>query len=67
MMGISLQELLVVALVVVMLFGTRKIPELMRSLGQSYRIFNDSIKEVKHEITKVKDDVNDNLPKVDKI
>ena len=39
MFGIGPQELVIVLLIVVVLFGGRKIPEIMRGLGQGIREF----------------------------
>ncbi|HEY1164483.1 MAG TPA: twin-arginine translocase TatA/TatE family subunit [Chitinophaga sp.] len=43
-------ELLLIALVVLLLFGGRKIPELMRGLGKGIREFNDAKNNVRQEI-----------------
>jgi sec-independent protein translocase protein TatA len=43
-------EWLLILLVVVLLFGGRKIPELMRGLGKGIREFNDAKNNVKSEI-----------------
>ena len=40
--GMRGQELLLIALVVLLLFGGRKIPELMRGLGRGMREFKDA-------------------------
>jgi sec-independent protein translocase protein TatA len=40
------QELLVILIIVLVLFGGRKIPELMRGLGKGAREFNNAKKEV---------------------
>ena len=40
----------IILLVVLVLFGGRKIPELMRGLGQGMREFNDAKNNVKNEI-----------------
>ncbi len=47
--GIGLQEILLIALVVLLLFGGKKIPELMRGLGQGVKSFKEGMKE---DITK---------------
>ena len=39
-------QLLLIALVVLLLFGGRKIPELMRGLGQGMKEFKDATKEL---------------------
>ncbi|WP_238429953.1 Sec-independent protein translocase subunit TatA/TatB [Chitinophaga agri] len=43
-------ELLLIALVVLLLFGGKKIPELMRGLGKGIREFNDAKNNVRKEI-----------------
>ncbi|MFM9020750.1 MAG: twin-arginine translocase TatA/TatE family subunit [Sediminibacterium sp.] len=44
------QEFLVIGIVVLILFGGRKIPEFMRGLGKGIREFNDAKNNVKREI-----------------
>ena len=39
MLGLDAPELIVIALVVLILFGTKKMPEAARALGRSLRIF----------------------------
>lgn len=39
------REILLVVLVIVLLFGARRIPELMRSLGQGVKEFKGGLKE----------------------
>ncbi len=41
--------LIILLLVVVLLFGSQKIPELMRSIGQGKRAFEDGMKETPAE------------------
>jgi sec-independent protein translocase protein TatA len=43
-------EILLIAFVVLLLFGGKKIPELMRGLGRGVREFNDAKDNVKREI-----------------
>lgn len=43
-------EMIVIALIVLLLFGGRKIPELMRGLGKGIRSFRQGMKEVSDEI-----------------
>ena len=43
-------ELILIGLVVLLLFGGRKIPELMRGLGRGIREFQDAKNNVKQEI-----------------
>lgn len=42
-------EIGLVVLVIVLLFGAKKLPELARSLGRSMRIFKSEVKEMKDE------------------
>ena len=43
MFGIGFQEILVIALIVLLLFGGKKIPELMKGLGKGVRSFKDGM------------------------
>lgn len=51
-------EIIIIALVVLLLFGGRKIPELMRGIGKGVRSFKEGINDVKEEINKPVDDKN---------
>ena len=44
-MGLGMQEILVIALVVLLLFGGKKIPELMRGLGKGVKSFKDGLND----------------------
>ena len=50
-------EWIVIALVVLLLFGGKKIPELMRGLGKGVKSFKQGMKEVEGEIEEVKKDL----------
>lgn len=43
-------EIVVIALVVLLLFGGRKIPELMKGLGRGVKSFKDSLNEIEKDI-----------------
>jgi len=43
-------EIIIIMVIVLLLFGGRKIPELMRGLGKGVREFNDAKDNVKREI-----------------
>ena len=43
-------EWIIIVLVVVLLFGAKKIPELAKGLGRGIREFKDATKEIKEEI-----------------
>ena len=44
--GIGFQEVLLIALVVLLFFGGKKIPELMKGLGKGVRSFKEGMNEV---------------------
>ena len=44
--GLGGQEVLLIALVVLLLFGGAKIPELMRGLGKGVKSFKDGMKDI---------------------
>lgn len=43
MFGIGTQEILVIALIVLLFFGGKKIPELMKGLGKGVKSFKEGI------------------------
>ena len=49
--GLGMQEILIIAFVVLLLFGGKKIPELMKGLGTGVKSFKEGMKEVT-DITK---------------
>ena len=48
--NLCFQEILLIAVVVLVLFGGRKIPEFMKGLGKGIREFNDAKNNVKKEL-----------------
>ncbi len=57
--GLGTTELLLIALVVLLLFGGRKIPELMRGLGKGVKSFKDGVEGVEDEFKKGADKTRD--------
>ena len=53
-MNLGMQEILIIALIILLLFGEKKIPELMKGLGKGVRSFKDGING-KDEIEKKED------------
>ncbi|THG49030.1 MULTISPECIES: twin-arginine translocase TatA/TatE family subunit [Muribaculum] len=50
-MGVGTQEIIIIALVVLLLFGGKKIPELMRGLGKGVRNFKEGVNGIEKDIT----------------
>ena len=44
--GLGMQEVIVIALIVLLLFGGKKIPELMKGLGKGVKSFKDGMKDI---------------------
>ncbi|MBQ3805618.1 MAG: twin-arginine translocase TatA/TatE family subunit [Prevotella sp.] len=45
MFGLGSQEVLIIALIILLLFGGKKIPEMMNGLGKGVKSFKDGMKE----------------------
>ena len=48
--GLGTQEILLIAFVVLLLFGGSKIPELMKGIGKGVRGFKEGLKGIEEEI-----------------
>ena len=53
MFGIGTQEILIIALIILLLFGGKKIPEVMRGLGKGVKSFKEGMND--------KDDVSETI------
>ena len=53
--GIGMQEVLLIVLVVLLFFGGKKIPELMKGIGKGVRSFKEGMNTVEKEIDEIKD------------
>ena len=49
-LGLGMQEILLIALVVLLFFGGKKIPELMKGLGKGVNSFKDGMHEIEGEV-----------------
>ncbi len=56
---IGVQELLVILLIVLVLFGAKKIPELARGLGIGLKEFRKATKEIENDNSKESSSVSD--------
>ena len=50
-------EWIIIALLVLLLFGGKKIPELMRGLGKGVKSFKEGMNEVEKEVKDIKKDI----------
>ena len=51
-------EILLIVLLIVLLFGGKKIPELMKGLGKGMKSFKQGVAESEAEIKKTKEDID---------
>lgn len=59
--GVSMWELLLIFMVVLLVFGAKRLPEIGSSLGKGIREFKSSIKEIEGELK-----VSEERPRVNK-
>lgn len=52
--NIGFPELLVILLIVLLLFGAQRLPEIARSIGRSLHEFKRGVKEIEHDVNDVK-------------
>jgi TatA/E family protein of Tat protein translocase len=61
--NIGWQELVIILIIVVVLFGPRRLPEIAEALGKSVRKFKESAREaqaeIKNEISAVNTEIKD--------
>ena len=57
MFGIGTQEIIFIVLIVLLFFGSKKIPELMKGLGKGVRSFKEGVKGVENDL-----DIRDENP-----
>ena len=50
------QEILIIAFIVLLICGGKKIPELMKGLGKGVRSFKEGMKEVENEVKGMDDE-----------
>lgn len=48
--GVGFQEILLIGVLVLVLFGAKKIPDFMKGLGKGIREFKEGVKDVKSDI-----------------
>ena len=55
--NIGAPEIIIIALVVLLIFGGKKIPELMKGIGKGVKSFKDGLNEVEKEIDSIDTEV----------
>jgi sec-independent protein translocase protein TatA len=61
LLAFGTNEMIIIVIVVLLMFGGRKIPELMRGLGKGVREFNDAKSNVKKELEEGTNDVKQSV------
>ena len=57
--GLGWGEIVLIALVVLLLFGGKKIPELMKGLGKGVKSFKEGVSQVEKEVDEIKKDIKE--------
>ena len=60
-MSLGPWEIVLIILVIILIFGGKKIPELARGLGKGLREFKKTTKEIKDEVDTVTEDVKSSV------
>ena len=60
---IGMWEVIIIALVFLLLFGGKKIPELMKGLGKGVKSFKQGMKEVQEDVDEIKKDIESETEK----
>jgi sec-independent protein translocase protein TatA len=65
-MGVSGSEILVILLGVLLLFGSKKMPEVARMMGKGMREFRKATDEIKREINEETKEIRNDFKKINK-
>lgn len=60
--GLGWGEIVLIALVVLLLFGGKKIPELMKGLGKGVKSFKEGMSKVEDQVDDIKRDLDKDEP-----
>ena len=60
--GLGWGEIALIALIVLLLFGGKKIPELMKGLGKGVKSFREGMSKVENEVDEIKKEISDDTP-----
>ena len=56
-------EIIIIAVIIFLLFGGRKLPELAKGLGLGLREFKNASRDIKKEVEDATDDIKDSVKK----
>ncbi len=56
--SVGFSEIIVILLIVLLLFGSKQLPEMARKLGKGYREFQRATQNARDEVKKMLDDEN---------
>jgi len=54
-------EIIIIALIVLLLFGGRKIPELMKGIGKGVKSFKDGVKGIEDDLKEEDEEIKKDL------
>lgn len=57
--GLGMSEILLIVLVVLLFFGGKKIPEMMKGLGKGVRSFKEGMNEIEKDVKEIKKEPSD--------
>jgi len=58
MFGIGMQELIVIFLIILLLFGAKNLPEIAKSLGKGIKEFKNAFKSINDDENETKENTN---------
>jgi len=59
--GFGIQEILLILLIILLLFGAKRLPEIARGMGKSIKEFKKGVKDIEEDIKKEDDSDKKNL------
>ena len=54
---VGMWEVIIIALVIILIFGGKKIPELMKGLGKGVKNFKEGMKDVEDDVKEIKKEI----------